>query len=97
MSVHGDRLDRIVYAVLGVVEISYYPAVALAVLLTVEAVVSPIPAVALSPPGITLADRGLAVTALLEVAVVVAFVHDLLALIARGELTMDSPGSGTDE
>jgi len=76
--------DQYLWTLLGVVELTYHPALAVALLLAVEAVVSPVPAVLFDPLSITLTGQGLPVTTLLAVVVVVDLASDALGVYASG-------------
>lgn len=76
--------DRFLWNLLGVVELTYHPALAVAVLLAVNAVVSPVPAVTFDPLAITATDQGLPLTTVFAVVVLVDMVSDVLDVYTTG-------------
>lgn len=69
--------DQLLWNLLGVVEITYHPALAVAVLLAVDAVMSPVPAVTFDPLAITVTGQGLPVTRMFAVVALVELASDI--------------------
>jgi hypothetical protein len=82
-SVH-NRGDRLLWNLLGVVELTYHPALAVAVLLAVNAVVSPVPVVTFDPLSVAATGRGLPITTALAVVVLVDLAGDVVGVYATG-------------
>jgi hypothetical protein len=76
--------DQRLWTLLGAVELTYHPALAAGLLLGVEAVVSPVPAVLFDPLSITVTGRGLPITTLLAVVVLVDLASDVVGVSGTG-------------
>lgn len=76
--------DQRLWNLLGVVELTYHPALAIAALLAVNALVSPVPAVTFDPLSITVSGQGLPITTALAGVVLVDLASDVLAVYATG-------------
>jgi len=76
--------DHLLWNLLGVVELTYHPALAIAALLAVNALVSPVPAVTFDPVSITVSGQGLPVTTALAGVVLVDLAGDILGVYVTG-------------
>jgi len=76
--------DGRLWTLLGVVELTYHPALAVAVLLAVGAVVSPMPAVRFDPLSLTVTGRGLPVTTVAAAVVLADLTSDVVGVYATG-------------
>ncbi|MFB6228352.1 MAG: hypothetical protein ABEH88_07265 [Halobacteriales archaeon] len=72
-----NRGDELLWNMLGVVELTYHPALAVAVLLVVNVVVSPVPVVRFDPLSIAVSGQGLPITTLFAVVVLVDMASDV--------------------
>lgn len=73
--------DQRLWNLLGVVELTYHPALAVALLLAAD-VVSPVPAVVFDPLSITVTGRGLPITTLFAAVAVVDLISDAVGVYA---------------
>lgn len=80
----SSRDDRLLWNLLGLVELTYHPLLAIAALLAVGDVVSPVPAVTFDPLSVTGSGQGLPITTVLAVVVLVDLASDVLGVYATG-------------
>lgn len=76
--------DQLLWNLFGFVEITYHPALAVAVLLAVNAIVSPVPAVMFDPLSIKVTGQGLPITTMFAVIVLVDLATDIVRVYATG-------------
>ncbi|MFB6184845.1 MAG: hypothetical protein ABEI96_09850 [Haloarculaceae archaeon] len=88
------RWDAPVWQLLGVIELTYHPAVAVAVLAALDAVVSPLPVVALRPFAVSLGGDGVSLVRVLEGVVLVDFLADVVAVYVVGHVRARLPTGG---
>lgn len=92
-----DGWDSPVWHLLGGVELTYHPALAIAVLAAVNVFVSPMPALSLQPLAVGVGVDGVSVTRVLEAVVVVDFVGDLVSVYVVAGFTVHSDAEDDDE
>ena len=76
------KSDEFLYDLLGVVELTYHPAVTVAFLLALDAAVSPVPVITLDPVSVAAAGEGVPVTTLLAGVALVDMCSDAVGVYA---------------
>lgn len=79
-----NKSDERLWNMLGVIELTYHPALAVAVLLAVNVVVSPVPVVTFDPLSIAASGQGLPITTVFAVVVLVDMASDIASVYATG-------------
>lgn len=77
-----NQADDLLWGLLGVVELTYHPALAVAGLLAVDAVMSPVPVVKFDPLSIAVTGQGLPITTAFAVVVLVDLASDVVVVYA---------------
>lgn len=72
--------EELLWNLLGVVELTYHPALAVALLLAIQVAVSPVPVVTLDPVSVAVAGKGVPVTTLLVGVAVVDLATDAVGV-----------------
>ena len=72
--------EELLWNLLGVVELTYHPALAVALLLAIQVAVSPVPVVTLDPVSVAVAGKGVSVTTLLVGVAVVDLATDAVGV-----------------
>lgn len=79
-----NRGDKLLWNLLGIVELTYHPALAIAALVVVNAVVSPVPVVTFDPLSVAATGEGLPITTAFAAVVLVDLAGDAAGVYATG-------------
>jgi hypothetical protein len=84
--------EELLWNLLGVVELTYHPTLAVAFLLAIEAAVSPVPVVTLDPVSVAVTGKGVPVTTLLAGVAVVDLATDAVGVYTTEWVTTGRTG-----
>ena len=84
--------EELLWNLLGVVELTYHPALAVAFLLAIQVAVSPVPVVTLDPVSVAVAGKGVSVTTLLVGVAVVDLATDAVGVCTTEWVTTGRTG-----